>query len=748
MKTRISELIGATDLEPQDKDALEDHARYLLSTLPSGYSTVFVDPELPGSKTQVTKLREIADALSDARVVDTHPIPAMLAAVAGKNIQERQQHDILKAWVLLASLAVFDHGSPVPRACRRVRRLAEPEDRWLFDELLDLKNDLDSIVVRLQTLRDQYSGPSEDDKTKERKVAGLHVLLADLLYKRDKRGPGPGGHRRMPEPPYQEQLIEFAPDETLFPDIDGLKVIADEQQVTGAGPGVESGSVCNRYLDTIADDAYPTFLKRRVRQGRELARTFSMRATASPCAWEGLSNNEVQRTLDLCFDAAADGCRPSLWIVLALFLGRTPERLWSTHKQVYGQSSPSGEYWRVTKKRVQLVSYLTLPKFDLQYKERRLVEPVYNCLLLSTPKSLTQPLRKALQAVWDDEVATDELRNEMREKIGELNSKHNTRLTPNRLAAHLHRALVHSGECDVVSKRLRGIEPRSNYKQRYEALNQDRTQLVYRQYARRLLGMIDKSDEWQDSQFKAERIGTHIRVKDDAVRFFFEYLRKEATPPGSHADDVIEYHNRYAMYVYQLLMLASGHRPVRVPLEALRSYDSVSHELFICDKVANHANDSRTIVLPETACRQIDEYLDHLRALEIRCRHVAPELCGSIQRAMSGTQPLLFRLEHDDRAGWSAIPFNPKPVRRWLENDWSLPLQWHRHWLRSNLTKRAQPHEYIDQFMGHENDQPPGLGRYSNLTYGRRQSLAGCIDSMLAELGITAIGGLSCNRPL
>ena len=448
-------------------------------------------------------------------------------------------------------------------------------------------------------------------------------MLADLLYKREERGPGPGGHRRIEEPPYREQLIESTPDHTLYPDIDGLKVIADEHQITGAGKGVTSGSVSNRYLDTIADNAYPTFLKRRVRQGRELARTFTMRATASRCDWEGLSDNEVHRTLEPCFDAAVDGCRPSLWIVLALLLGRTPERLWSTPKQVYGRSAPHGEYWRVTKKRVQLVSYLTLPEPDLSYEYRRLVEPVYNCLLLSTPRCLTQPLRKTLQAVWDKEVSTEELREEMRKRIRVLNAEHNTRLTQNRLAAYLHRALIQSGECDIVSKRLRGIEPRSNYKQHYETLNQEETQRVYRQYATTLLSMIDKADEWQGSQFKTQPLGSHIKVKDDAVRFFFEYFREEATPPALPSDDVIDYHNRYALYVYQLLMLASGHRPVRVPLETVRLFDDVSHELYVCDKVANHANDARTIVLPDTACQQLAEYLDHLRVLEVRCRHVA-----------------------------------------------------------------------------------------------------------------------------
>ena len=239
MKTRVFELISATKLEPGDKNLLEDHARYLLSILPSGYTTVFVNPELPGKKVSVTQLRTIAAAMRKAQMLDAHPIPAMLASVAGDDISERKQHESVKAWVLLASLALYDRGSPVLHACRRVRRLAEPEDRWLFDELLDLTNDLDSIVEQLQSLRDQYSGSTKDDRTKERKVAGLHVLLADLLYEREKRGPGPGGHRRMPEPPYQEQLIEFAADETLYPDIDSLNIVADQQQVTGAGQGVK-----------------------------------------------------------------------------------------------------------------------------------------------------------------------------------------------------------------------------------------------------------------------------------------------------------------------------------------------------------------------------------------------------------------------------------------------------------------------------------------------------------------------------
>ncbi len=450
----------------------------------------------------------------------------------------------------------------------------------------------------------------------------------------------------------------------------------------------------------------------------------------------------MQRALDLSFDAAVSDCRASLWIVLALFLGRKPERFWSIPQQVYGRTGSYGDYWRVTKKRIHLVSYLSLPDFDLDHVDRQLVEPVYNCLLLPIPASLTQSLSKALRSIWDKNVSTDELRSETKQRISQLNSEHNTRLTSNRLAAHLHRDLTQRGECDVVSKRIRGIDPQSNYKQRYEARNQDATQTVYRRYAITLLRSIGREGDWQDSQSKSTLFGSQIKVKDEAIRHLFDDLHQRMTAHKDPAREVIRYHNAYSMYVFQLLMLASGHRPVRVPLETMRSYDSISHELYICDKVAKRTNDSRTVVLPDVAVVQIERYRKHLETLEQHCQRLAPEVCSTVRSAIVGDAPLLFRLERTDSQETTSVSFDPKHVSRWLQEDWTLPRNWHRHWLRSKLAEQEQPHEYVDQFLGHENDQPAGFSRYSSLTYVGRHALAACIDSSLQSLGVVAVGGL------
>ena len=553
MKTPVSDIINATKLAPDEKNALEDHAHYLLTSLPLDHTSTPINIAPPGRKVSIATLKDIAKKLSKSHALDEHPIPAMLASVAGISIKERKRHERLKAWVFFACLVLSDRESTVFAACRRVRRLAMDVDRWLLVEVLEFGDDLMSIVDRLGTLRDDYAGDSKDVQSKERKIAALHILLADLLFKRQKRGPGPGGQTLLELPDYNDRLIHCCPDNFVFPDVDGITIVSDRQEATSAGDGVHSESVGNRYLDvgTVADDAYPTFLKRRVRQGRELARIFDMRTTASACAWEGLSPNEVQRALDLSFDAAVSDCRASLWIVLALFLGRKPERFWSIPQQVYGRTGSYGDYWRVTKKRIHLVSYLSLPDFDLDHVDRQLVEPVYNCLLLPIPASLTQSLSKALRSIWDKNVSTDELRSETKQRISQLNSEHNTRLTSNRLAAHLHRDLTQRGECDVVSKRIRGIDPQSNYKQRYEARNQDATQTVYRRYAITLLRSIGREGDWQDSQSKSTLFGSQIKVKDEAIRHLFDDLHQRMTAHKDPAREVIRYHNAYSMYVFQ-----------------------------------------------------------------------------------------------------------------------------------------------------------------------------------------------------
>ena len=742
MTTRISELTAIPALAPASQNALNDYCHFLLSTLPGDYAELANESALAGKRVSVARLGDIAEDLKGAHVIETYPVAAMVCAVAGRSTSERRKHESLKAWTLVACLALADRSPTVSACCRRIRRLGTEDDRWLFEELLETENELGKIVVRLNELLGEYSGKSKIDKHRYKKASALHALLADLHLQREKRQTGPIG-RAQAGPTSVQRLLVFNVDDCLFPDIDNVRILCNETRINIAGKGLESRSASERFLDAVPVADYPTILKRQVRHGRALAQTFAMRSAATACAWEGLSSNEVRRAFDACFDRAIEGCRPSLWIMLSILLGRTAERLWSTPKQVYGQTGNTGEYWRVNKAKIQLVSYLSLPDFQLDHVDRQLVEPVYNCLLLPVPTSLTEPLRAALAAVWTGDDATDNLRSELRERIGQLNRDNNTRLTTKRLATYMHRELLRSGESDVVSKRLRGVDARVNYKQRYEANLLESSRVAYRQYATTLLAGIDRTDDWQESDCKPVAFGSQLRVKDDAIRYLFDDLRRRCEHPAQSFSGAVGFHNDFATHAHQLLMLASGHRPVRVPLDTLRSYDLVSRELFICDKAANRTSDSRTIVLPECASQQIASYIEHLQSLNRRCRRSAPELCGPLARALSGDGPLLFRIERDRRRRLTLVPFDPRHVNRWLQDDWTLPLNWHRHWLRSRLTELDQPHEYIDQFLGHEDDQPPGLGRYSNLTYSGRRSMASYINTMLVDLEVHAIGGFS-----
>ena len=80
MKISISALTAIPELTPAAQDALKDHCHYLLSTLSTDYTELFADPALPGKQVSVAYLSDIAEDLGDARVIETHPVAAMVAA--------------------------------------------------------------------------------------------------------------------------------------------------------------------------------------------------------------------------------------------------------------------------------------------------------------------------------------------------------------------------------------------------------------------------------------------------------------------------------------------------------------------------------------------------------------------------------------------------------------------------------------------------------------------------------------------
>ncbi|NNE61619.1 MAG: hypothetical protein HKN35_12035, partial [Woeseia sp.] len=272
MTTRISLLTDIEVLSAASRNSLEDYCHYLLSTLPADYAEFFAEPALPGKKVSVAILTDIAAQIEHAQLLETHPIAAMVATVAGRSTSERSKHESLKAWALLASLALTDRSPTVENACVRVRRLACKEDRWLFDELLKTKSELGAVVRRLADLLRKHSGKSEESQSKYRKVSGLHALFADLHYRREKRGPGVGG-QLVAGPTIVERLVATQVDSCLFPDVENARILNDELSLPGPRNGAEVRSTSERYLDGVANDDYPTVLKRRVLQGRQLAQS-------------------------------------------------------------------------------------------------------------------------------------------------------------------------------------------------------------------------------------------------------------------------------------------------------------------------------------------------------------------------------------------------------------------------------------------------------------------------------------------
>ena len=131
MTTRISSLTDIEVLSAASRNSLEDYCHYLLSTLPADYAEFFAEPALPGKKVSVAILTDIAAQIGQARLLQAHPIAAMVATVAGRSTSERRKHESLKSWALLASLAFTDRFPMLRKGCEPACRSSFLRARWI-----------------------------------------------------------------------------------------------------------------------------------------------------------------------------------------------------------------------------------------------------------------------------------------------------------------------------------------------------------------------------------------------------------------------------------------------------------------------------------------------------------------------------------------------------------------------------------------------------------------------------------------
>lgn len=332
---------------------------------------------------------------------------------------------------------------------------------------------------------------------------------------------------------------------------------------------------------------------------------------------------------------------------------------------------------------------------------------------------------------------TADIQQEAISFIDEVNRVNKTRLKMNRIAAFLSDFLHQRGVDDVVNALVTGnpnIQEAGIYYYQYE---NKRVLEAYELF-------LKKYFSFEIEEFKKEALikhggGSQLIVKPEAVNALFEYL---ALQTQASKGDIAAFHNAYTYYILHLLNFATGHRPVRDPFDDLEHIDLANKKIFISDKESRQTSTSaRVLRLPEIAIQQLNLYIEHLKELQLRLCVINPNAANAVARTLAGKNRLLFLFEENDSGSYQIQPLSPKAVQEYLGALFNIPANWHRHYLRTFLSRSTVPGELIDAWMGHAKLGQEGYNQFSGLSMEYMWLISNKIEREMDKLGIKAVAG-------
>lgn len=332
---------------------------------------------------------------------------------------------------------------------------------------------------------------------------------------------------------------------------------------------------------------------------------------------------------------------------------------------------------------------------------------------------------------------TAEIQQGVIDFIDEINRANKTRLTSNRIAEFLSCFLHQRGVDDVVNALVTGnpsIQEAGTYYYQYEHKS---LLEAYELFLTEFFAL--EIEDFKKEALIKHKGGSQLVVKPEVVSALFEHL---VSKTQASKGDIADFHNAYTYYILHLLNFATGHRPVRDPFDDLERIDLINKKIFISDKESRQtASSARVLRLSELAIQQINLYIEHLKKLQLQLFIINPDAANAVARTLAGKNRLLFLLEENDAGCYQIQPLSPKSVQEYLGAMFNIPANWHRHYLRTLLSRSTVSGELIDAWMGHAKIGQEGYNQFSGLSMEYMWLISNKIEREMDKLGIKAIAG-------
>ena len=357
-------------------------------------------------------------------------------------------------------------------------------------------------------------------------------------------------------------------------------------------------------------------------------------------------------------------------------------------------------------------------------------------------------------------------------QLKSINKEHITRLTINKVKNYISHFLTQKGRDTALIDVL--TEQPINHQSALPYFNVSQYDLYSCQYdfIEHLTNMLDEdlscsryacqfftlledklTGYWEKQTGSALAI-SEIRLKD-VVSTLRDRLQTQID--DRRLDDfesMVEMHNTFTDYLYIMLSISSGYRPVSEPFGRLDHIDTLTKKFFISDKENHQDTQGRFIYLPDTANEQIKKYVLFLQknvSILSRLDNPLGHIYQSILKSNIGLIVYLNFDKETDRI--TEVSLNKNYLHERLSKHINLPMNWHRHFIRSfqpievglystneHSTHEVFSHDLIGAWMGHAD----ALGfdfynRYSGLKRSELRRFSRYLDEVLKDIGFEAI---------
>lgn len=235
-------------------------------------------------------------------------------------------------------------------------------------------------------------------------------------------------------------------------------------------------------------------------------------------------------------------------------------------------------------------------------------------------------------------------------------------------------------------------------------------------------------------------IGSDMALETSTCQQFFNQLAMSVEGYNGRLNHSIDRYiaqfNSYSIWLWHIIMIQTGIRPVKHAPGLLNQFDFKRRILWVSDKEERHGqSDGRLIPLSQFLVAAIQNYMTYIEQFAAIYNPLCPATPYPINDILQSEQPLI-QIYQKNPKGFASI--TPSRVRYQLQDFFSHQDNWLRHQLRSLLTGRV-PDYLICALYGHEHPDQEFMHPMSSSFINQLHQLNPHLDAIAKDLHLKQI---------